>query len=257
PGLPTKALSGLKSLGNILTDLVARRDDSSLFELINAVIKRTGYLDYLDDGTPRGEDRVANVKELLSDAEQRPDTGLAEYLEEVALVSSQDSETGEGAVTLMTLHAAKGLEFPVVFMVGMEEGLFPSAQSVYEADKLEEERRLCYVGMTRAKEELLLTTASSRLTFGARSYNPPSRFLADMEVAETSAAQTGLPTPGLASNEPRLVLEEVDLAIGDKVKHSLFGVGTVTDLDGSNVAVAFAGKGVKKLNTAFAPLEKL
>ncbi|HET8690427.1 MAG TPA: UvrD-helicase domain-containing protein [Candidatus Saccharimonadales bacterium] len=256
PGLPPKALGGLKDLGNILNDLTNNQADSSLAELINAVIKRTGYLNYLDDGTPRGEDKVANVKELLSDAEQRPDTGLGEYLEEVALVSSQDSEASS-AVTLMTLHAAKGLEFPVVFMVGMEEGLFPSGQSVYEADKLEEERRLCYVGMTRAREELFLTTASSRLTFGARSYNPPSRFLADMEVAEASPMQINLPRPGSLTSEPRLVMDEVDLAVGDKVKHSLFGVGTVTDLDGNNVAVAFAGKGVKKLNTAFAPLEKL
>lgn len=258
PGLPAKALTGLKQLGAILADLTGRQADSSLAELINAVIKRTGYLNYLDDGTPRGEDRVANVKELLSDAEQRPDTGLAEYLEEVALVSSQDSDAGNSSVTLMTLHAAKGLEFPVVFMVGMEEGLFPSGQSVYEADKLEEERRLCYVGMTRAREELFLTTASSRLTFGSRTYNPPSRFLADMEVAEVTPVQTnfGMPTSTLI-DQPRLVLDEVDLAIGDRVKHSLFGVGTVTDLDGNNVAVAFAGKGVKKLNTAFAPLEKL
>lgn len=161
-------------------------------ELLDKILTRTGYLAYLDDGTEEGKMRIENVKELRSVAEEFPK--LTEFLENVALVEASDSPKhrhadtmNNDAVTLMTLHSAKGLEFPVVFMVGMEEGLFPHSRSMLNMNELEEERRLCYVGITRAKEKLYLTYARQRLYFGQRSNNLVSRFLTDIpEVLVTS-----------------------------------------------------------------------
>lgn len=154
-------------------------------DLLDGVLGVTGYLAYLDDGTEQGKNRVENVKELRSVAEEFPE--LTQFLENVALM--QNGETPDGrvkktndneAVTLMTIHAAKGLEFPVVFLVGMEEGLFPHSRSMMDTDQMEEERRLAYVGITRAKEKLFLTYTRSRLYFGTRSNNLVSRFLASI-----------------------------------------------------------------------------
>jgi DNA helicase-2/ATP-dependent DNA helicase PcrA len=188
PSLTPKAKKSLSDFGSILTQirnnsglLENSSEYSSLYKIIDDVIKKSKYLEYLDDKTVGSEDRQLNVKELLTDAEQRPDTSLVEYLEEVALVTSQDNVKDDNAITLMTLHAAKGLEFPVVFMVGMEETIFPHTRALYEQSEMEEERRLCYVGMTRAREELYLISASTRALFGSRQYNLPSRFLGDIE----------------------------------------------------------------------------
>lgn len=253
-GLTPRARGAFKELGQALKALRAEIPDITLARLIELVIKRFHYLAYLDDGSIRGEERQQNVKELVSDAEDRPDTDLQTYLEEVALVSSLDDATNTPSVTLMTLHAAKGLEFPVVFMVGMEEGLFPQTRALYDQSELEEERRLCYVGMTRAREELYLLTASSRLSFGARQYNPPSRFLDDMEVA--AVAPSDVFTPQLA-DEPRVVFEdEENFEVGQKVRHQLFGVGTILAIDGQMLKISFGMRGVKTLNAAFAPLQK-
>lgn len=255
-----KARAALVSFGEALTKLIEVRDTTALPEFIELVIKRFRYLDFLDDGTAQAEDRQENVRELVSDARERGDIDLATYLEDVALISDLDSVSAdEDAVTLMTLHAAKGLEFPVVFMIGMEESLFPHSRALYEPAEMEEERRLCYVGMTRARQELYLSAASSRLVFGSRQYNPPSRFLSDIS-AET--VDPGLETwrPSASGfDEPTVVYdaEEGVLSIGDRVQHQLFGVGTVTQVDGMNVAIAFDGRGEKKLNAAFAPLKKL
>lgn len=251
-----RARTSLKQLGDILSRLGERTAEMELGELIETLIKRTGYLKYLDDGTPQAEDRQANVRELVSDARERQGLDLASYLEEVALISDLDTaEKNEPAVTLMTLHAAKGLEFPVVFMIGMEESIFPHSRALYDASEMEEERRLCYVGMTRAREELYLLTASSRLIFGQRMYNPPSRFLSEIEVADVAPAtdfRSSLP------DEPQFVAdEEADVTIGDKVRHQLFGVGTVVSIEGMTISIAFPGRGIKKLNSAFAPLERL
>lgn len=252
--LTPRARTALKDLGDALTHLAAEVPDVPLARLIQLVIRRFRYLEYLDDGTVRAEERQENVKELVSDAEDRPDTDLQTYLEEVALVSSADDMANKPAVTLMTLHAAKGLEFPVVFMVGMEEGLFPQTRALYNQSELEEERRLCYVGMTRAREELYLLTASSRLSFGSRQYNPPSRFLDDMEVAQVAPSEA---MAFGAAHEPRVVLdEEVDFSSGDRVKHQLFGVGRVVAVDGMMLKISFGARGIKTLNAAFAPLEK-
>ncbi len=153
----------------------------STIEILDLILERTGYLDYIDDGTEAGKSRIENVKELRSVAEQFAD--LIEFMENVALVEhiGEKAEGDDGKrVTLTTLHQAKGLEWPVVFMVGMEEGLFPHSRSFLNPDELEEERRLCYVGITRAKEKLYMTHARQRLFFGSRSQNLTSRFISDL-----------------------------------------------------------------------------
>lgn len=253
-GLTPRAKSSFKELGDALHSIQAEIVDMPLAKLIELVIRRFRYLEYLDDGSVRAEDRQQNVKELVSDAENRPDIDLQTYLEEVALVSSLDDVVDKPAVTLMTLHAAKGLEFPVVFMTGMEEGLFPQTRALYDQSELEEERRLCYVGMTRAKEELYLLTASSRLSFGARQYNPPSRFIDDMEIASVAPEEVMAPS---FPEEPRVVLDDEDqFSSGDRVRHQLFGVGTIISVDGQMLKISFGSRGVKTLNAAFAPLQK-
>jgi len=152
---------------------------SKLPELIDIVAKKSGYRDWILDGTEEGEMRWENIEELKSVAQKA--ATLEEFLENVTLVSDVDNFDAQAdAITLMTLHNAKGLEFPVVFMVGMEEGLFPHSRSMMDPAELEEERRLCYVGMTRAKKRLYLTYTSARLLYGAISNNQPSRFLADI-----------------------------------------------------------------------------
>jgi DNA helicase-2/ATP-dependent DNA helicase PcrA len=148
-------------------------------QLINAVVTETGYKHFLLDGTEEGESRFENVEELRSVAQKTE--VLAEFLENVALVSDIDNlDRNQQAITLMTMHNAKGLEFPVVFIVGLEEGLFPHANSLLEPGELEEERRLCYVGMTRAEKRLYLSYASSRIIYGSIQVNPPSRFLSEI-----------------------------------------------------------------------------
>lgn len=261
PGITARARQSLAELGTAFAELTAVKDELSLAQLIEKTIKRFRYLKYLDDGSIRAEERQANVKELVSDAEDRIETDLQTYLEEVALVSAQDESVSTPAVTLMTLHAAKGLEFPVVFMSGMEEGLFPQTRALYDQSELEEERRLCYVGMTRAREELYLVAASSRLVFGSRQYNPPSRFLDDMgvvTVAPSDAVLSGASDKPGGYAEPRVVLDEdAGIAPGDRVAHQLFGQGTVVDVEGTTLKISFGSKGVKTLNAAFAPLKKL
>jgi DNA helicase-2/ATP-dependent DNA helicase PcrA len=254
--LTPRARTAFKEFGEGLQSIQRTMGGMSLAELIQTVIKRFRYLEFLEDGSPQSEDRVANVRELVSDASERLDMDLAGYLEELALLSDLDSAgDSHNAITLMTLHSAKGLEFPVVFMIGMEETIFPHSRALYDGEQMEEERRLCYVGMTRAREELYMSAASSRMIFGSTQHNPPSRFLSDIEstvVAPSTSAYSAQ-----ANSEPYIVSEEIDLAVGDGVRHGVFGNGLVTHIDGSVVTVAFRGKGIKKLNVAFAPLEKV
>ncbi len=175
----------LSKVMELFTEVDSQSKEYTTLDLLDLLLARTGYLDYLDDSTEEGKMRVENVKELRSVAEEFSD--LIDFLENVALVENghiprrkHQPQTETDAVTLMTLHSAKGLEFPVVFMVGMEEGLFPHSRSMLDVRGLEEERRLCYVGITRAKEKLYLTYTRQRLYFGQRSNNLVSRFLTDI-----------------------------------------------------------------------------
>ena len=257
-----KARAAFIELADIIASFRSQMDELMPASLIDSLIRRLNYLESLKDGTPQGEARIENVRELLSAASEYADAGLAGFLEEVSLVSDLDAaDMGSDAVILMTLHSAKGLEFPVVFITGLEESVLPHSRALYEPGEMEEERRLMYVGMTRAREELYLSYAAERNLYGGRQHNPPSRFLADIDDAAGLATQDfGLlgDSSSLSSisqtDEPRYLPE---LEEGDGVKHSLFGVGTVVELDGDNATIYFKGKGTKRLNIAFAPLEKL
>ena len=249
--LTSRAKQALVHLGELLRRLQARvESEANPSDIIEQLIESTGYRDYILDGTPQAEDREANLSVLVSDAKSF--ATLPDFLEEVALMSTVDQANDEAKVTLMTLHAAKGLEFPVVFMVGMEDGLFPSTRALEEGPRqLEEERRLCYVGMTRAREELHLLYAQSRTQYGMRSYSSPSRFLEDM--GHQLALHQNAPSP--QHNEFDEFVMEFD--IGDQVRSSQFGVGEVVDIDGLAVMVEFATGVRKKLNVEYARLEKL
>ena len=269
-----KARKGLGELGDMLTVLRELVDTTPPAAILDSLTRRLDYMHFLDDGTPQAESRQENVKELIGVAHEYQEVGLAGFLEEVALVSDVDQANFDGnAVTLMTLHAAKGLEFPVVFMVGMEETIFPHSRALYDQFEMEEERRLCYVGMTRAREELYMIYATSRMLFGGQQHNPPSRFLSEIDAqfqpADLGSGYGGMgpvefaPTGfGMASDEQQYVDDGEpryvpDLQEGDRVEHQVFGVGTIVELDGDNATIYFKGKGSKKLNISFAPLKKL
>ncbi|MCA9324077.1 UvrD-helicase domain-containing protein [Candidatus Saccharibacteria bacterium] len=281
PGLPAKAVKGLTELADIVISSQSIMEDTSVAGLIDSLLRRIDYLAFLDDSTPAGEARQENVRELLSVAKEYSELGLSGFLEEVSLVSDIDTaDLGSDAVVLMTLHAAKGLEFPVVFMAGLEETLFPQSRALYDASEMEEERRLCYVGMTRAKEELYMLHANSRMLYGASQHNVPSRFLSEISaecVEETSSFNSTRPSFSGASqsfslgskqpdmtgwaaasptqtDEPRYV---PDFSEGDSVEHQLFGVGKIVEVEDDMVAVYFKKAGVKKLNASIAPLKKL
>lgn len=251
--LQARAVKALKALGELLRSLQAMSmNNANPAELIEVLLERTGYRDYLLDGTPQAEDRDANVGVLVSDAKSF--ATLPDFLQEVALMSSVDTADSTEKITLMTLHAAKGLEFPVVFMTGMEEGLFPSARAFEGNPKdLEEERRLCYVGMTRAKEELVLLHSQSRAQFGQRNYAMPSRFLDDMGYK--IAVFGGVEKPASPPGEDHDIYNMFD--IGDTVKSPQFGRGEVVDIDGLAVTVNFDSGSTKKLNVEYARLDKI
>ncbi|GAC1388116.1 MAG: DNA helicase PcrA [Candidatus Saccharimonadales bacterium] len=270
PTLTPKAKRGFSELGDIVSHFRGLLSEVNLPSLVDNLLRRLDYLQYLDDGTPQADARQENVKELVSVAQSYQDLGLDGFLEEVSLISDLDTvQFGGNAVTLMTLHAAKGLEFPVVFMTGMEETIFPHSRALYDQAEMEEERRLCYVGMTRAKQELYLLYATSRMLYGGIQHNAPSRFISEIhgqfeidslglggalwQTADQFHAETGY-APNEFNQETRYVPE---LAEGDRVKHQLFGNGTVLEIEGDNVTIFFKGKGTKKLNVSFAPLEKL
>jgi DNA helicase-2/ATP-dependent DNA helicase PcrA len=271
-----KARRGLVELADILASLRAQLEELPPDILVDSLVKRLNYLAYVDDKTPQGESRQENVRELIGVAQNYHEEGLSSFLEEVALISDLDATSlNDNAVTLMTLHSAKGLEFPVVFMIGLEESILPHSRALYDQSEMEEERRLCYVGMTRAREELYMLYATARSLYGGMQHNIPSRFLSEI-AADHVEETTIMPSFGrqdftsfesedtdfqmetqsdfTASAEPRYV---PDLNEGDTVRHELFGQGTIVELGGDVAAIYFKSKGLKKLNIAFAPLEKL
>jgi DNA helicase-2/ATP-dependent DNA helicase PcrA len=286
----------ISQFADLITGLRAERETLSVTELTQKVLERSGYRRALEEeNTLEAQSRLENVGELLTvttEFETQTDQPtLSGFLEQVSLVADIDSlDAGSDAVTLMTLHAAKGLEFPVVFLVGMEECVFPHIRSMESDRELEEERRLCYVGITRAKEELYLSAANRRTVFGNISYNKPSRFLKEIprDLFHTQRAkggrgaavsgfdpdaddeQWGRPLPGsrkLWVEGPKTPQQETRAAqaaeyrVGQKVRHGTFGVGVILKVtgegDAATVEVVFPNVGPKKLLLAYAKLEKV
>ncbi len=249
--ITTKAKGALSGLGEKLISIQSDLETSSPAELIEKLLNLVGYREYIADGSPAAEEREANIGSLLSDAQNF--ASLPDFLEEVALMSSADTASDGQKVTLMTLHAAKGLEFPVVFIVGMEEGILPHAR-VYDAGpaELEEERRLAYVGMTRAREELQLTYTQSRMQFGQRGYNAMSRFISDMGDQFTA---TSLTLPKI-NTEQEFYSDEL-FTVGENVRSTTFGSGEIIEVDGLALTIKFDDGRTKKLNVEYARLEKI
>ncbi|MDD5693066.1 MAG: UvrD-helicase domain-containing protein [Patescibacteria group bacterium] len=257
-----KASQGLKDFARQIEVFRRSKETETLHELVDLILNKSGYADFLDDGTLNGEERLENVKELLSVVEDYTnlngkEANLDGFLEEVALIADIDNwDASEEALTLMTLHSAKGLEFKIVFIIGMEDNLFPHSNSFFDPEQLEEERRLCYVGITRAKERVYFTLAERRMLYGGIHANPPSRFLADLPENLVANYQK------IASNdyETKPLTDENFSSyynIGDQVIHGEFGEGKIIDMDDDDLKVDFGQKhGRKWLSLTYANLRK-
>lgn len=282
-----RARTSLENFAAMIFDLLNDIEGKDVLSLIETVIKQTGYGDMLDkeaEHDPQGESRKENVGEFLSVAkdymDSNPDGNLQDFLENVALVSDVDDfESSDSKVTLMTLHAAKGLEFPVVFLTGLDEGLFPHSRTLLDPSQVEEERRLAYVGITRAERQLYVTNATTRTMYGRISAYMPSRFLAEIppQLMEDYHRKSAMPqsrttaVPGkqrvsiltkpVASSLPKKHAVTDTFAKGDKVRHKIWGIGTVLDVigEGTNMQmkIQFPTKGVRQVVVKYAPLEKI
>ncbi len=280
----SRTANALVAFVDLLDGLIGLRDKVNVVDLLDETLKRTGYEDYLKDGTQEGRDRWENVEELKRVATEYkdlpPDEGLTAFLEKVALVSDVDNLDGQAdAATLLTLHAAKGLEFPAVFIVGMEEDIIPHSRSKDDPDQIEEERRLAYVGITRAKERLYLVYAFRRNLHGSSELRQPSRFLDDIPAhliqgrEKSKASSRTTPSRQLIgpsrtyvgaggnAKAPAAPVTTGTFRPGDKVRHATFGEGVVVSSkpagDDQELEVAFVGRGIKKLLASFAKLEKV
>ncbi|MEU1051031.1 DNA helicase PcrA [Streptomyces sp. NPDC005876] len=300
-GMAARSTNAVKRFNTLMEDLrTIVESGAGPATVLEAVLERTGYLAELQASTdPQDETRIENLQELAAVAlefEQERGEGeeagtLADFLERVALVADSDQipdeEDGDGVVTLMTLHTAKGLEFPVVFLTGMEDGVFPHMRALGQTKELEEERRLAYVGITRARERLYLTRSTMRSAWGQPSYNPPSRFLEEIPAAHVAWKRTGAnasassagPVSGVAaslsSSRSRSSASggsgfatsragekpTVSLAVGDRVTHDQFGLGTVVAVKGTGAnaeaTIDFGDTKPKRLLLRYAPVEKL
>jgi DNA helicase II / ATP-dependent DNA helicase PcrA len=266
PGLGPAAVKALDRFASIVERLRELTERSSVGDLLDSVLVETGYMETLEaERTIEAQGRIENLQELIGVAREFDEhwegehglPGLAEFLQQLSLFSEQDSlREGESTVTLMTLHNAKGLEYPVVFMIGCEEGVFPHSRSIDEGN-LEEERRLCYVGITRAERHLYLTYAQTRSLFGARSYNMPSRFLDELPVDLTEGEGA---EPVDSWDAATSVSQEAPMAfrVGDDVVHASFGEGVVIGTGrGGIVVVRFAEDGSERqLMADYAPLRR-
>lgn len=249
-GLTARAGNLMRDLGQVLASL-REGIDGQPAELLEQIILKTGYDKYIANSGVKSDDNIENLGVLISEARAYVDIEL--FLEEMALMSSSDGESDK-QVVLMTLHSAKGLEFPVVFLAGAEEGILPHAR-VFDSGKtdgIEEERRLCYVGVTRAREELFVSCARSRTQFGQVGYNMPSRFLSEMGLLAEESNRVNTTEP-----DSQFYSDEIGFDIGDRVISQRFGSGEIIDTDGLAVSVRFDLGGVKKLNVEFARLEKI
>lgn len=236
----------------IIDELSLDAENSSLTELIDKILEKTGIKEELSlDMSLENELRLENLmefKSITSNFEEREgNVSLGDFLEEISLVAdvSQHKEDGE-EVTLMTIHSAKGLEFTVVFLVGMEEGIFPHTNSLLEEDGLEEERRLCYVGITRAKERLYITNAKRRMLYGKDTVNPPSRFIKEIDDDLIEHAEKQIDDEKIEVKSMYVEGDNDDIKIGDKIEHESLGLGVVVKVDGTLIDVAFKS-GIKKL----------
>ena len=265
-GIAAAPLRAVGQLHSLLQSLQAGALELEVPEVIERVLERSGYMDALRaERTIEAQGRMENLQELVSAAQEYQATAaepsLSGFLQEISLYSDQDAIRGEQSlVTLMTLHNAKGLEFRAVFMIGLEEGIFPHARSI-EEQGLEEERRLAYVGMTRAKERLVLTHASARSLYGSRSYNLPSRFLDELPDDKVER-QRLKPASWSGYGSPTGVAPRSDtptLSTGDSVRHETLGEGVVTAMEaGGVVTVRFAADGTeRRLMLDYAPLERI
>lgn len=294
-GLSSRFVSKLDDLAGIIFELMNLASEAPVEDLIDRVLRDTGYLEELEnERTPQAQSRIDNLHELISVAQEfaasEEENNLENFLAHVALVSDiDDTELGEDAITLMTLHSSKGLEFPVVFLVGMEEGLFPHARTLMDETEIEEERRLCYVGITRAKEKLFLSSTKMRTIYGNTVTYPPSRFLQEIPARlvktikrqerfsalenfkQVSEKYSTRPQKPASTFNPHSFMPQKPAAAaggtgtrfntGDRVSHSKWGEGMVVSVkdspDGQEVKVAFAGAGVRSLLTKYAVLKKL
>ncbi|MFI1372777.1 DNA helicase PcrA [Streptomyces longwoodensis] len=296
-GMAARSTNAVKRFNTLMEELrTIVESGAGPATVLEAVLERTGYLAELQASTdPQDETRIENLQELAAVAlefEQERGEGetgtLADFLEQVALVADSDQipdeeQDGSGVITLMTLHTAKGLEFPVVFLTGMEDGVFPHMRALGETKELEEERRLAYVGITRARERLYLTRSTMRSAWGQPSYNPPSRFLEEIPGSYVDWKRTGAPAASPASGvaaslsstrsrssasgasgfATRRTAEQpvVALAVGDRVTHDQFGLGTVVGVKGTGAnaeaTIDFGDTKPKRLLLRYAPVEKL
>ncbi|WP_192811214.1 DNA helicase PcrA [Caloramator australicus] len=282
-GISGRAESAIRKFTSLMNYFISIKNQIKVSELINEILEKTGYLEELQkEGSPEADARIENLKELYSSAVEFEQTSeektLEAYLERISLVSDQDTIEGKTSVTLMTLHAAKGLEFPVVFIAGMEDGIFPHFSALEDDDEMEEERRLCYVGITRAKEILYLTCAKQRLIFGRTSFNPVSSFIDEIpeDLLEDLSRKTSKPSRFIYEDlkpntqlaytvDSKVKIEEpkkknnIQVKLGDRVKHKIFGIGIVIAIKDSKgdlqVTVSFEKAGVKTLLLSTAPLE--
>lgn len=276
-----KTKEKLEEFGILIFTLVAEMDDKSVLDILEAILDRTSYLAQLEESTdPQDQARAENIGELLSVAKDFQDTNptgtVEDFLEQVALVNDVDSfEQEESKVTLMTLHAAKGLEFPIVFLGGLEEGLFPHSRTLMNPEKIEEERRLAYVGITRAEKELYISNATTRTVFGRTSSYLPSRFIDEIpaELVDGLRAKRRIPddikptVPRHMSVASRPVTKPIirneviaDWKVGDTAIHSKWGNGKVVNVSGEGagmkLTIEFPTQGVRVVMAKFAPVKK-
>ena len=276
-----KTKEKLEEFGILIFTLVSEMEDKTILDILESILDRTGYLAQLEESTdPQDQARAENIGELLSVAKDFQDTNpsgtVEDFLEQVALVNDVDSfEQEEAKVTLMTLHAAKGLEFPIVFLCGLEEGLFPHSRTLMNPEEIEEERRLAYVGITRAEKELYISNATTRTVFGRTSSYLPSRFIDEIpeELVDGLRAKRKVPddikrhVPQHMSVTSRPVTKPIvrneviaDWKVGDTAIHSKWGNGKVINVTGEGagmkLTIEFPTQGVRVVMAKFAPVKK-